>query len=31
MMTEQIQEAIDLRGKGDLEKLITGTNSWIVE
>ena len=31
MMTEQIQEAIDLRGKGDLEKLITGTNSWTVK
>ena len=31
MMTDQIQEAIDLKGKGDLEKLITGTNSWLVK
>ena len=31
MMTEQIKEAIDLKGKGDLEKLIIGTNSWLVE
>ena len=31
MMTEQIKEAIDLKGKGNLEKLIIGTNSWLVE
>ena len=31
MMTKQIQEAIDSRGKGDLDKLIIGTNSWVVE
>ena len=31
MMTEQIQEAIDLKGKGELDKLIIGHNSWLVK
>ena len=31
MMNEQIQQAIDLNGKGNLEKLIIGTNSWEVK
>jgi len=31
MMDEQIQKAIDSHGPGNLEKLITGNNSWIVE
>ena len=31
MMNEQIQQAIDLNGKGDIEKLIIGNNSWKVK
>ena len=31
MMYEQIQEAIDSKGAGNLEKLIIGNSSWIVE
>jgi len=31
MMDDQIQQAIDSKGKGDLEKLIIGNNSWAVE
>ena len=31
MMNEQMQQAIDSKGSGDLEKLIIGNNSWIVE
>ena len=30
MMDEQIQEAINNKGSGDLEKLIVGNNSWKV-
>jgi len=30
MMTEQIQEAIQSKGKGDLEKTLLGNNSWDV-
>ena len=31
MMTDQIQESIQSKGKGDLDKLLLGTNSWEVE
>jgi len=31
MMTEQIQEAIQSKGKGDLKKILLGNNSWNVE
>ena len=31
MMSEQILEAIQSKGKGDLESILLGTNSWIVE
>jgi len=31
MMDDQIQQAIDSKGKGDLEKLIIGNNPWTVE
>jgi len=31
MMTEQIQDSIKTKGKGDLDSLLFGTNSWIVE
>jgi 2-oxoglutarate ferredoxin oxidoreductase subunit beta len=31
MMTEQIQEAIDLKGKGSLDKIIAGNNFWLVK
>ena len=31
MMTDQIQEAIVSKGKGDIEKQIIGNNSWLVE
>ena len=31
MMNEQIQEAIDSKGKGSIEKLIIGHNSWEVK
>ena len=30
MMNEQIQEAINKKGSGDLEQLIIGNNSWKV-
>ena len=31
MINEHIQQAIDINGKGDLEKLIIGNNSWEVK
>ena len=31
MMTEQIKDAIKSKGKGDLEKILLGNNSWDVE
>ena len=31
MMTEQIKDSIQSQGKGDLDKLFFGTNSWVVE
>ena len=31
MMTEQIKDAIKSKGKGDLEKILLGNNSWNVE
>ena len=31
MMIEQIKESIQSQGKGDLDKLFFGTNSWVVE
>ena len=31
MMIEQMQESIDSKGSGNLEKLIIGNNSWVVE
>ena len=31
MMSEQIQESIKYKGKGDLKKILLGTNSWIVD
>ena len=31
MMSEQIQESIKSNGKGDLEKILIGTNSWTVD
>ena len=31
MMTEQIKESIQSQGEGDLDKLLFGTNSWVVE
>ena len=31
MMAEQIQEAMQSKGKGDLEKILLGNNSWDVD
>jgi len=31
MMIEQIQEALNIKGKGNLESQIIGNNSWLVE
>ena len=31
MMTEQTKDSIQSQGKGDLDKLFFGTNSWVVE
>ena len=31
MMMEQIQDAIQSKGKGDLEKILLGNNSWEVK
>ena len=31
MMIEQIQEALNIKGKGNLERQIIGNNSWLVE
>jgi len=31
MMTDQIKESVKTKGKGDLDALFFGTNSWIVE
>ena len=31
MMKEQIKDAIQSKGKGDLEKILLGNNSWDVE
>ena len=31
MMSDQIVDAIKSQGKGNLESILLGTNSWIVE
>ena len=31
MMNDQMQQVIDSKGEGNIEKLIIGNNSWVVE